>query len=71
MNAEYLVKMANEIAAFYAADSSDAEVAKDIASHLTRFWEPRMRKVIIEHNKNGGAGLKDAARQAVELLTPP
>ena len=68
MNIDHLVKMANEIAAFYVAESSD-EAAKNVASHLTRFWEPRMRKAIIERNKEGGEGMKEVVRQAVELLS--
>jgi formate dehydrogenase subunit delta len=69
VNVEHLVKMANEIAAFYVAESS-SEAPKSIASHLTRFWEPRMRKAIVEHSQNGGAGLKEVVRQAVRLLAP-
>ncbi|HYM33876.1 MAG TPA: formate dehydrogenase subunit delta [Steroidobacteraceae bacterium] len=67
MKIEHLVKMANEIAAFYASDSP-SDAPKNIASHFTRFWEPRMRKEIVEHNRKGGVGLKEAVRQAVELL---
>ena len=67
MNIDHLVKMANEIALFYASDSlSDAP--KNIASHLTRFWDPRMRKQIIEHNQCGGAGLKEEVQAAIRLL---
>jgi formate dehydrogenase subunit delta len=67
MKTEYLVKMANEIAAFYISESG-AEAPKSIASHLTRFWDPRMRKAIVEHNRTGGAGLKDEVKQAINLL---
>ena len=67
MNVEHLVKMANEIGAFYVAESA-ADAAQNIASHLKRFWEPRMRKTLIEHNKKGGIGLKADVRKAVELL---
>jgi formate dehydrogenase subunit delta len=67
MNVEHLVKMANEIGAFYIGESS-AEAPQNIASHLKRFWEPRMRKAIIEHNQKGGTGLKPEVRKAVELL---
>ena len=67
MNIDHLVKMANEIAAFYVTESS-REAPKSIASHLSRFWEPRMRKAIVEHNQHGGAGLKEEVRAAVSLL---
>jgi formate dehydrogenase subunit delta len=68
MNIDHLIKMANEIAAFYVSASAN-EAPQNIASHLTRFWEPRMRKAVIEHARQGGVGLNDAARQAVEQLT--
>ncbi len=68
MNVEHLVKMANEIGAFYISESDKKEAAQSIASHLRRYWEPRMRKAIIEHYNQGGAGMKDATRDAVGLL---
>jgi formate dehydrogenase subunit delta len=67
VNVDHLVKMANEIAAFYNAESG-ADAPKNIASHLQRFWEPRMRKAIVEYAASDGAGLVAAAREAVELL---
>jgi formate dehydrogenase subunit delta len=39
--------------------------------HLSRFWEARMRRAIIEHVEAGGAGLTPTARSAVALLKPP
>ncbi len=70
MNVEHLVKMANEIALFYVAESAN-EAPKSIASHLTRFWDPRMRKAIIEHAAIGGGGLQEVVREAVKLLVRP
>lgn len=44
MNRKKLVKMANQIAAFFATEP-DRKVAVDsVALHLQRFWEPRMRR---------------------------
>ena len=68
MNIDHLVKMANEISLFYVSDAPN-DAAKSIASHLTRFWEPRMRKAIIEYNSQGGGGLKESVRAALTLLT--
>ena len=67
MKVEQLVKMANEIAAFYTAESG-ATAAADIALHLKRFWEPRMRKAIVEHQRTGGAGMQDVVQAAVRML---
>ena len=68
MRAERLVAMANDIGAFWSAEPDKAEGAKNVASHLKRFWDPRMRRAIIAHYREGGAGLDDLARSAVALL---
>jgi formate dehydrogenase subunit delta len=66
MNVEHLVTMANDIAAFFASDPATA--ASATASHLRRFWDPRMRREMIAHHAAGGAGLGDIARAGVKLL---
>jgi len=65
---EYLVKMANEIGAFFASESDADQAANAVAGHLRRFWEPRMREQIVAHQAKGGAGLSDLARKAVAQL---
>jgi formate dehydrogenase subunit delta len=71
MQIERLVKMANEIATFFASESPPGEAAPNVATHLTRFWDPRMRREIMLHAQQGGAGLSDLARAAVALLKMP
>ena len=56
MRVERLVSMANDIGAFFNAEPDKAEAAKSIASHLRRFWDPRMRRQIVAHYREGGAG---------------
>ena len=68
MKIEYLVKMANEVGAFFASESDPGQAATAVAGHLRRFWEPRMRAQIIAHQATGGAGLSDLAREAVAKL---
>jgi len=68
MNIDHMVKMANEISAFYEAESSKEQAPRDVASHLKRFWEPRMRREMIAHYQRGAGGLTDLARAAVGLL---
>ena len=69
MNIELLVKMANEISAFFASESPPAQAAEDVAQHLRRFWEPRMRRQIIAHLRaTDGAGLSELARHGIESL---
>jgi formate dehydrogenase subunit delta len=68
MRVERLVSMANDIGAFFNAEPDKIEAAKNIASHLRRFWDPRMRRQIVAHCREGGAGLDDVVRSAVRLL---
>lgn len=68
MNTDHLIKMANEISAFFAGESGPAEAPKDVATHMRKFWEKRMREQIVAHYQKGGPGLSDVARGAVKLL---
>lgn len=68
MGSEQLITMANEIAAFFESASDTAEPAQNVATHLHRYWDPRMRKQIVEYAAKGGEGLVPIARAAVELL---
>ena len=68
MRVERLVSMANDIGAFFNAEPDKIEAAKNIASHLRRFWDPRMRRQIVAHYREGGAGLDDVVRSAVRLI---
>jgi formate dehydrogenase subunit delta len=64
-----LVAMANDIAAFFDSEPDKAVAAEGVRFHLTRFWDPRMRREIIAHVQGGGAGLSTTAKSAVALLT--
>ncbi len=68
MHIERLVTMANDIAAFFHSAVDQDEAAQSVALHLKRFWDPRMRKQIIAHCLDGGAGLSQLALQGVQLL---
>ena len=39
-----------------------------MADHLHKFWDPRMRKQIIEYVGTDGAGLRDIALAAIKQL---
>ena len=68
MNIEHLVRMANDIGAFFAAEPSREEAARAVLNHIQRFWDPRMRREMLEHFRAGGEGLDEPARGAVALL---
>lgn len=62
-----LVYMANQIAnAFKHQEPENAAAAT--YDHIWHFWDPRMRRLIIEHLAGGGEGLGDIARAAVARL---
>ncbi len=65
MHVENLVKMANQIGQFFEAEPDKDQAVRDIASHLKRFWDPRMRTAIIAHVDQGGAGLLEIVATAV------
>ncbi|HEX2529258.1 MAG TPA: formate dehydrogenase subunit delta [Geminicoccus sp.] len=66
MNHDRLVKMANQIATFFATQPGDQ--AKATAEHIRAFWDPRMRKDIKAHVEAGGEGLDPVALAAVRLI---
>jgi formate dehydrogenase subunit delta len=76
MDAHKLVKMANEIAAFFESDSDPQAVSDGIAGHIRRFWDPRMRRALIAFiDEQAGAGCKPTVLAAVaghrDSLLPP
>jgi formate dehydrogenase subunit delta len=68
MNTGRLVTMANDIAAFFAAEPDVESAADQVANHLKKFWEPRMRNEIKRFLAQGGTGLSAVARRGVERL---
>ncbi len=69
MNPAKLVKMANQIAAFFDAMPDREQAAKDVASHIKRSWEPRMRSSLLQYvSEHGDAELSPLARDALPLV---
>ncbi len=75
MNIDNLIGMANRIGQFFAAYPDADQAQHDIADHLKKFWEPRMRRALLLHvDAHDGAGLDPLVLAAVRahrsLLTP-
>lgn len=69
MKAERLIEMANDIAAFFAAEPDEEAAIAGVADHLRRFWDPRMRSGIVGHvRQTGGGELHPVALEAVRRL---
>ncbi len=65
-----LVAMANDIANYFHSEPDHQLAVDGIVSHITRFWEPRMRRKIIEHlAQRHGEGMNELAREAVARLS--
>jgi formate dehydrogenase subunit delta len=63
-----LVEMANRIGEFFAAQPGRAEALDGIATHLCKFWAPRMRRQLLELIDRGEAeGLSELVREALAL----
>jgi formate dehydrogenase subunit delta len=67
-NTDNLIRMANQIGDFFAAYPAD-EAVPQIATHIKKFWDPRMRKGILAHlAEKNGAGLKPQVLEAIKTL---
>lgn len=62
-----LVRMANQIGDFFAPMDKDA-ATRGVATHLKRFWTPKMIGEIIGYLDSGQAGLNPAAARGVAAL---
>jgi formate dehydrogenase subunit delta len=59
--------MANQIGKFFEYQREN-EVVPGIASHIKKFWDPRMRKAIFAYLDAGGEGLDPPVREALLKL---
>lgn len=79
-NIDHLIRLANRIGAFFEAMPHHDEALEGIATHIHKFWEPRMRTAIFNFldarpdGQSGDAGLSDIVHEALlknrERLTP-
>lgn len=70
MKTEKMVRMANQIAAFFKSQRSGDQV-RNVARHINDFWEPRMRIKLAEYIAEGGGGLDPLVLQARDYLRLP
>ncbi len=66
MKIDNLITMANQIGSFFEAMPDREEAVSDIAGHIKRFWEPRMRRALLGHvDAEAGSGLLEIVREAL------
>lgn len=67
MNLPHLIKMANQIGTFFSTMPDRVQAEKDLATHIKRFWEPRMRRALLAHvEQEGGSELSEIVLAAVK-----
>lgn len=67
MHIESLVRMANQIGDFFDAMPDRAQALEGIATHIKKFWDPRMRRELLAHvDQDGATGLSPVVAQALD-----
>lgn len=68
MDIDNLVRMANRIGQFFQAMPEHAEAIDGIATHIRKFWEPRMRRELLAALDAGSAqALLPVVQEALRL----
>lgn len=70
MQPDKLVRMANQIATFFASQPEEVR-AGGVATHINKFWEPRMRREFFEIVDRGGDGLLPLVVEAAKQVKRP
>jgi formate dehydrogenase subunit delta len=66
MDAHHLAEMANQIGQFYVAEPDRKQALLDTATHIRRFWDPRMRRTLLAHlDAPDAAGLDAFVAEAI------
>jgi formate dehydrogenase subunit delta len=68
MDADKLVRMANQIAANLDCGPNEAQAVAMVADHIRRFWSPLMRRQIIERWRQRPTEFSARASQAVAAI---
>ena len=67
MDVDNLIRMANRIGEFFQAMPDHAEAVDGVATHIRKFWEPRMRQALFAAVDAGAAeALLPLVREALD-----
>lgn len=62
-----LVQLANRIGDFFQAMPDRQEALQGVATHIRRYWDPRMRRELMAHlERQGGAGMTEFVADALK-----
>ncbi|MGM4982593.1 formate dehydrogenase subunit delta [Rhizobium sp. 11_C7_N12_5] len=65
-----LIYMANQIATFFKTQPA-SEAVNGVATHINKFWEPRMRRQLFELIDHGDSGFSPLVLEAAPLIHRP
>ena len=65
MHVDKLIKMANQIGDFFESMPDPVEAEEGIATHIKKFWEPRMRREFLALLDEGDTGVSPIVREAL------
>ena len=67
MDANNLIKMANQIGTFFESQPNRAEAQEAVLSHIEKFWDPRMRAAFLKSLDTDSANdLSDFVKEAIK-----
>lgn len=66
MESDNLIRMANRIGDFFEAMPDPDEALEGVATHIRKFWEPRMRRQLLA---TLDAGTPDASELVIRAVT--
>jgi formate dehydrogenase subunit delta len=67
MDVNNLVHMANRIGEFFQAMPDRQEAMQGVATHIRKFWDPRMRRQLLAHvEQQHGEGLSELVLAALQ-----
>ena len=68
MHVDQLIRMVNQMGSFFEAMPDRGEALQDLALHLKRFWEPRMRRELLAHlDADGSGALNPMSAEAIRV----
>ncbi len=65
-----LIHMANQIATFFLSQPA-ADAEPGFADHINKYWDPRMRRQLLDHGDAGGEGLNPLVMTALPFINRP
>jgi formate dehydrogenase subunit delta len=72
VNIDQLIRLANRIGDFFDAMPDREQGVEGVANHIEKFWEPRMRRQILEflaNNPQGRTAESELSPITLEALT--